>query len=133
MSARSLARELRTDGRESVFQCIDVAGRVHRARGAHGRAGLDGAVDGAAAVGLPAAVLPGEPEVRRGRRGGARQRHPARDLRAHRRERVGQAHVRARRAGVAGGGAVPHAGVRRDARDACPLGAAGRDHLPLRQ
>src|SRR5580658_6300980 len=34
----------------------------------------------------------------------------------HRRERDGQAHVRPRRAAVAGGGAVPHAGLRRDAR-----------------
>ena len=30
---------------------------------------------------------------------------------------------------MAGGGAVPHAGLRRDARAARPLGAAGRDHL----
>ena len=35
-----------------------------------------------------------------------------------RRERHGQAHVRRRRAGVAGGGAVPHAGLRSDAREA---------------
>src|SRR6266571_1414327 len=99
----------------------DVAGRVHRARGAQGRPGcaaLDGAVDGTAAVDIPAAVLPGEPEARRGRRGRARQRHRAGDVRAHRRERDGQAHVRPRRAGVAGGGAVPHAGLRRDAREA---------------
>src|SRR3982751_1323659 len=34
------------------------------------------------------------------------------------RERDGQAHVRPRRASVAGGGAVPHAGPRRDAREA---------------
>ena len=40
------------------------------------------------------------------------------DVRAHRRERDGQAHVRRRRADVAGGGAVPHAGLRRDAREA---------------
>ena len=32
----------------------------------------------------------------------------------------GQAHVRRRRAGVAGGGAVPHAGLRRDARERDP-------------
>src|ERR1700732_1310304 len=32
--------------------------------------------------------------------------------------RHGQAHVRPRREGVAGGGAVPHAGLRRDAREA---------------
>ncbi len=37
---------------------------------------------------------------------------------AHRRERDGQAHVRRRRAGVAGGGAVPHAGLRHDAHQA---------------
>ena len=49
---------------------------------------------------------------------GPRQRHRAGDVRAHRRERDGQAHVRRRRAGVAGGGAVPHAGLRRDAREA---------------
>jgi hypothetical protein len=79
---------------------------------------LDGAVDGTAAVDLPAAILPGEPEARRGRRGGARQRDRAGDVRAHRRERDGQAHVRPRREGVAGGGAVPHAGLRRDAREA---------------
>ena len=36
------------------------------------------AVDGTAAVDIPAAVLPGEPEARRGRRGRARQRHRAR-------------------------------------------------------
>ena len=53
-----------------------------------------------------------------GRRGRARQRHRAGDVRTHRRERDGQAHVRRRRAGVARGGAVPHAGLRRDARDA---------------
>src|SRR5882757_9797697 len=107
--------------REGVLQRDDVAGRVRRARGAHGRPGwaaLDGAVDGAAAVVIPAAVLPGEPEARRGRRGRARQRHRAGDVRAHRRERDGQAHVRPRRAGVAGRGAVPHAGLRRDAREA---------------
>jgi hypothetical protein len=39
-------------------------------------------------------------------------------FRARRREREGQAHVRRRRAGLAGGGAVPHAGLRRDAREA---------------
>src|SRR5271165_4444262 len=120
-SPRSFGRELRTDGRKGVLQRDDLAGRVHRARGAHGRPGcaaLDGAVDGTAAVDIPAAVLPGEPEARRGRRGRARQRHRAGDVRAHRRERDGQAHVRPRRAGVAGGGAVPHAGLRRDARQA---------------
>src|SRR5579863_346271 len=65
-------RELRTDGRERVLQRVDVAGRVHRARGAQRRPGcaaLDGAVDRTAAVDLPAAVLPGEPEARPGRRG----------------------------------------------------------------
>ena len=67
---------------------------------------------------FPHAVLPGEPEARRGRRGRARQRHRAGDVRAHRRERDGQAHVRRRRADVAGGRAVPHAGLRRDAREA---------------
>jgi len=36
------------------------------------------------------------------------------DVRPHRRERHGQAHVRRRRAGMAGGGAVPHPGLRRD-------------------
>jgi len=36
----------------------------------------------------------------------------------YRRERDGQADVRRRRADVAGGGAVPHAGLRRDAREA---------------
>ena len=40
------------------------------------------------------------------------------DVRAHRRERDGQANVRRRRADVAGGGAVPHAGLRRDPREA---------------
>src|ERR1700733_7373494 len=87
-----IGRELRTDGRKGVLQRDDVAGRFHRARGAHGRPGraaLDGAVDGTAAVDLPAAVLPGEPETRRGRRGGTRQRHRAGDVRAHRRERDG--------------------------------------------
>ena len=39
-------------------------------------------------------------------------------LRAHRRERDGQAHVRRRRADVAGRGALPHAGLRRDAPEA---------------
>ncbi len=124
-------RERRADGREGVLQRVDVAGRLHRARVPRGADGA--AVEGAAAVGLPAAVLPGEPVARRGRRGGPRQRHPAGDVRADRRERDGQAHVRGRRARVAGGGAVPHAGVRRDAREARPLGAAGRDHLPLRR
>ena len=33
-------RELRADGREGVLQRDDVAGRVHRARGAHGRVGF---------------------------------------------------------------------------------------------
>jgi hypothetical protein len=39
-------------------------------------------------------------------------------VRAHRRERHGQAHVRPRRAGMAGGGALPHPGLRRDAHQA---------------
>src|SRR5947207_7294881 len=75
MSPRSVGRELRADGREGVLQRVDVAGRVHCARVPRG---LDGAaVDGTAAVDIPAAVLPGEPEARRGRRGRARQRHRA--------------------------------------------------------
>src|SRR4029077_4924313 len=115
-SPRSFGRELTTDGRKGVLQRVDVAGRFHRARVPRG---IDGAaVDGTAGVDLPAAFLPGEPEARRGRRGRARQRHRAGDVRALRRERYGQAHVLRRRAGVAGGGAVPYAGLRRDSREA---------------
>src|SRR3984957_19556069 len=82
-SPRSFGRELRTDGREGGLQRDDVAGRVHRAREAYGRprwTALDGAVDGTAAVDIPAAVLPGEPEARRGRRRRARQRHRPGDV-----------------------------------------------------
>src|SRR6478609_7706763 len=130
-SRRSLGRVAVADDGQGVLQRVDVAGRLHRPRVPRG---VDGAaVEGTAAVDIPAAVLPREPEARRGRRGRARQRHRAGDVRAHRRERDGQAHVRRRGAGVAGGGAVPHAGLRRDAREARPLGAAGWNHLPLRQ
>src|SRR3712207_9066918 len=58
--------------REGVLQRVDVAGRLQRARvnGRHSRharaagagpeaGALDGAVDGTAAVDIPAAVLPG--------------------------------------------------------------------------
>src|SRR6185437_10541898 len=77
---RSLQRERSADGREGVLQRVDVARRFHRARV---RRGLDGAaVDGTSAVDIPATVLPGEPEARGGRRGRARQRHRAGDVRA---------------------------------------------------
>src|ERR1700730_6735145 len=49
-------------------------------------------------------------------------RERVRDVREDRRERDRQAHVRRRRADVAGGGPLPPAGLRRDAREACPLG-----------
>ena len=53
---RSLGRRWSADGREGVLQRVDVAGRLHRARVPRG---VDGAaVDGTAAVDLPAAVLP---------------------------------------------------------------------------
>src|ERR687883_546192 len=55
------------------------------------------------------------------------------DIARARHERHGQAHVRRRRAGMAGGGAVPHPGVRRDPHQARPVGAAGRHDVPLRQ
>src|SRR3954452_5405519 len=91
-SPGSPATELIADGREGVLQRDDVARRVHRAR-VHRRP--DGAaVDGAPAVDLPDSVLSGEPETRRGRRGGARQRHRAKDVRPNGRERDGQADVR---------------------------------------
>ena len=47
-SPRSFGREWRADGREGVLQRVDVAGRVHRARGAQGRPGC-AALDGATA------------------------------------------------------------------------------------
>ena len=49
-----------------------------------------------------------------------------RDVRTYRREHHGQADVRRRRAVLAGGGAVPHPGVRPHPHQAGPVGAAGR-------
>ena len=53
-------------------------------------------VDGTAAVDIPAAVLPGELEARRGRRGRAATTTSRETFEPHRRERDGQAHVRRR-------------------------------------
>src|SRR2546425_807040 len=60
-SPTSLGGKRRTDGRQGVLQRVDVAGRLHRARIPRGADGP--AVDGTAAVGVPAAVLPGESQV----------------------------------------------------------------------
>ena len=86
----------------------------HGARRRSDLRGLGGSMGQAPELALPDATLQGEVEARRRRRDRHRQPYRRAYLPAHRRQHHGQAHVRARRADVARGSAVPHAGVRAD-------------------